>query len=145
MERSVRSFAPGEVGVGITLPVQAQTTLAAEPWESSAAATEIVRAAQAVDRLGFFSVSASDHVVIPRSRVPVMSSTWYDPIATLGMVAGVTRRVHLFTRALILPFRPPLLAAKSAATLDRLSEGRLILGVGAGHVPEEFAALNVDF
>jgi probable F420-dependent oxidoreductase len=144
-EQSTRCFAPGQVGIGITLPVQAQTTLAAEPWEREAGAEEIMRIAQAADRLGFFSVSASDHVAIPRSRVPVMSSTWYEPFTTLAMVAGLTHRIRLFTRAAIVPFRPPLVTAKAAATLDKLSGGRLILGVGAGHVPEEFAALGVPF
>lgn len=133
------------MGVGITLPVQAQTTLAAEPWEREAGAAEILRIAQAADRLGFFSVSASDHAAIPRNRIAAMSSTWYDPVAVLALVAGATERVHLFTRALILPFRSPLLAAKAAATLDALSGGRLVLGVGAGHVREEFDALGVDF
>jgi probable F420-dependent oxidoreductase len=142
---AVRCFADGEVGVGITLPVQAQTTMAAEPWERDGGAAEILRIARTADRLGYFSVSASDHVAIPRSRIAAMSSNWYDPVATLGLVAGATQRVHLFTRALILPFRSPLLSAKAAATLDALSGGRLVLGVGAGHVEEEFAALGVDF
>jgi probable F420-dependent oxidoreductase len=133
------------VGVGITLPVQAQTTLAAEPWEASAGPADLLHIAAAADRLGFFSVSVSDHVVIPRDRVETMSATWYDPVAVLGAVAACTSRVHLFTRALILPFRAPLLAAKSAVTLDALSGGRLILGVGAGHVREEFDAVGVDF
>jgi probable F420-dependent oxidoreductase len=141
----VRSFSEGEVGVGITLPVQAQTTLAAEPWEREAGAAEILRIARAVDRLGFFSVSASDHAAIPRSRIAAMSSTWYDPVAVLALVAGATERLHLFTRALILPFRSPLLSAKAASTLDAISGGRLVLGVGAGHLEEEFEALGVDF
>ena len=144
MTASVSLLGTG-VGVGITLPVQAQTTLAAEAWEASAGPEDLLRVAAAADRLGFFSVSVSDHVVIPRNRVETMSATWYDPIAVLGAVAAGTSRVHLFTRALILPFRAPLLAAKAAVTLDALSGGRLILGVGAGHVREEFDAVGVDF
>jgi probable F420-dependent oxidoreductase len=74
-----------------------------------------------------------------------MSTNWYDPIATLSLVAAVTEHIRLFTRAMILPFRNPLVAAKASATLDALSGGRLVLGVGAGHVQEEFEALRVDF
>ena len=74
-----------------------------------------------------------------------MSTTWYDPIATLGFVAAATERVRLLSYVYVLPYRHPLAAAKSFATLDRLSGGRVILGVGAGHLEEEFAALGIDF
>jgi probable F420-dependent oxidoreductase len=127
------------------LPVVAQTTVLVQPWEGAAGAAEIVRVAQAADRLGFFYVSACDHVAIPRDKAAAMSTTWYDPIATLGFVAAATTTVRLLTSVLVLPYRHPLVAAKAFATLDALSGGRVILGVGAGHVEQEFAALGVDF
>jgi probable F420-dependent oxidoreductase len=74
-----------------------------------------------------------------------MGTTWYDAVATLGLLAGVTSRVRLLTHVWVAAFRHPLQSAKSLATIDHLSKGRLIVGVGAGHVPEEFAVLGMDF
>jgi probable F420-dependent oxidoreductase len=74
-----------------------------------------------------------------------MSTIWYDPVATLAFLAGVTERVRLLSHVAVVGLRHPLLTAKQYATLDHLSGGRLILGVGAGHVQEEFEALGVDF
>jgi probable F420-dependent oxidoreductase len=68
-----------------------------------------------------------------------------DPLAALGFCAAVTRRMLLMTLLLVLPYRNPLLAAKAAATVDVLSGGRLVLGVGSGYLRSEFAALGVDF
>src|SRR6267378_2734310 len=65
--------------------------------------------------------------------------------AALGFCAAVTRRLLLMTLLLVLPYRNPLLAAKAAATVDVLSGGRLVLGVGSGYLRSEFAALGVDF
>lgn len=74
-----------------------------------------------------------------------MSTVWYDPVATLSFLAGITEHVRLLSHVAILGLRHPLISAKQYATLDHLSGGRLILGVGAGHVQEEFEILGVDF
>ncbi len=74
-----------------------------------------------------------------------MSTTWYDTVATLGWLAGITSRVRLMSHVYIATLRHPLRAAKEFATLDLLSNGRLIVGVGAGHVTEEFAVLGPEF
>jgi probable F420-dependent oxidoreductase len=74
-----------------------------------------------------------------------MSTTWYDAVATLGFLAAATRRVRLLSYVWVAPYRHPLVTAKAFASLDALSGGRVILGVGAGHLEAEFAALGVDF
>ena len=74
-----------------------------------------------------------------------MSTTWYHPVATLGWIAGQTTRVRLMTNVYVAAYRHPLETAKAFATLDHLSGGRVILGVGAGHVEGEFAALGIPF
>jgi probable F420-dependent oxidoreductase len=74
-----------------------------------------------------------------------MSTTWYDTIATLGWLAGFTTNVRLLSHVYIATLRHPLRAAKEFATLDLLSGGRLIVGVGAGHVVEEFEVLGPEF
>jgi len=135
----------GTLACGLVLPAVAQSRLIAEPWESQAGPAEILRVARECDRRGFFYVAVCDHVGIPRAKAPAMSTVWYDPIATLGFVAAATERVRLLSYVYVLPYRHPLIAAKAFATLDRLSEGRVIVGVGAGHLEEEFTTLGVEF
>ncbi|MEU2338852.1 LLM class F420-dependent oxidoreductase [Streptomyces sp. NPDC006654] len=130
---------------GIQLPVQSQSTMYAERWEAGAGAADLVEIARAVDRAGFAYLAVCDHVAIPRRLAPAMSTVWYDPVATLAHLAAVTERVRLLSHVAVVALRHPLLSAKQYATLDHLSGGRLILGVGAGHVREEFEVLGVDF
>ncbi|WP_328440116.1 TIGR03619 family F420-dependent LLM class oxidoreductase [Streptomyces sp. NBC_00444] len=130
---------------GIQLPVQSQSTLYTEPWEAAAGPDDLVAIARAADRAGFSYVACCDHVAIPRRLAPAMSTVWYDPVATLAFLAAATGHVRLLSHVAVVGLRHPLLTAKQYATLDHLSGGRLILGVGAGHVEEEFSALGVDF
>jgi probable F420-dependent oxidoreductase len=131
---------------GMQLPVQSQSTLYAEPWEAeSGGPADLVEVARAADRLRFAYIASCDHVAIPPDLAPAMSATWYDPVATLAHLAAVTTNVRLLSHVAVIGLRHPLLTAKQYATLDHLSSGRLILGVGAGHVRAEFEALGVDF
>ncbi|TYB42330.1 TIGR03619 family F420-dependent LLM class oxidoreductase [Actinomadura chibensis] len=130
---------------GLQLPVQAQSTLFAQPWERDAGPAEIAAVAQACDAHGFGYVAVCDHVAIPREHAPRMTTTWYDTVATLGWLAGITRRVKLLSHVYVVAYRHPLLTAKAFATLDALSGGRAVLGVGAGHLEGEFALLGVPF
>jgi probable F420-dependent oxidoreductase len=68
---------------------------------------------------------------------------WFEPVATMGLVAGVTERVRIGTNVLVVPYRHPVVLAQELATLDALSGGRILLGVGIGWMAEEFAALGV--
>jgi probable F420-dependent oxidoreductase len=130
---------------GIQLPVQSQSTLYAEPWEAGAGPADLVAVARAADRAGFAYVACCDHVAIPRRLAGAMGTVWYDPVATLAHLAAVTGHVRLLAHVAVVGLRHPLVTAKQYATVDRLSGGRLILGVGAGHVREEFEALGADF
>ncbi|CAM5410428.1 LLM class F420-dependent oxidoreductase [Streptomyces griseorubiginosus] len=130
---------------GIQLPIQSQSTIYAEPWEAEATPADLAGIARAADRAGFDYIAACDHVAIPRRLAPAMSTIWYDPVATLAFLAAVTERARLLSHVAVVGLRHPLLTAKQYATLDHLSGGRLVLGVGAGHVQEEFEALGVDF
>ncbi|MFF0450220.1 LLM class F420-dependent oxidoreductase [Streptomyces sp. NPDC004609] len=127
------------------LPVQSQSALYAEPWEARAGAEDLAEIARAADRGGFAYVAVCDHIAIPRRLADAMSTVWYDPVATLAYLAAVTRRVRLLSHVAVVGLRHPLVSAKQYATLDHLSGGRLILGVGAGHVREEFEAVGADF
>jgi probable F420-dependent oxidoreductase len=130
---------------GIQLPIQSHSTIYVADWELSAGPEELMRVAQAADWAGFTYVAVCDHVAVPAEAAPRMGTFWTDPIATLGMLAGLTRRTRLLSHVYVPAYRHPLVAAKSFATLDWLSGGRVILGVGAGHSEGEFAAVGADF
>lgn len=130
---------------GMQLPVQSQSTIYAEGWEDGAGPADLVEIARAAERAGFDYVASCDHVAVPRRLAPAMSTVWYDPVATLGFLAGVTERVRLLSHVAVVGLRHPLITAKQYATVDHLSSGRLILGVGAGHVREEFEVVGADF
>ena len=141
----MRIVPEGTTQLGLQLPVQAQSRRFAEPWEGDAGPDEILRAAVAADEAGFLYVGVCDHLGVPDSHVDVMQPTWYEPLTTLAWVAQATTRVRLLTHVYVLALRHPLEAAKAFVTLDRLSGGRVIVGVGAGHVEAEFDALGVPF
>ncbi len=108
------------------------------------------------ERLGFSTLWAPEHVVLleqyaskyPYSggRFPVaMDTPWTDPFVTLGYAAAYTARIRLATGICLVPEHNPLVLGKAAATLDQLSGGRFVLGVGVGWLAEEFRALGIPF
>jgi probable F420-dependent oxidoreductase len=113
--------------------------------------------AQAAERAGFAFLSVNDHIVVPvklDSPYPYSAGGQWsaaeqghclEQLATLSFLAGCTERLRLLTSVMVVPHREPILAAKMLATIDVLSEGRLIVGVGAGWMAEEFRLLGAPF
>ncbi|HEY3682867.1 MAG TPA: LLM class flavin-dependent oxidoreductase [Streptosporangiaceae bacterium] len=101
--------------------------------------------ARVVEGLGYDLLMVSDHVVITPDVAEQYPAPFYEPFTTLSWLAGITGRVRLGTTVLIAPYRHPLLVARMAANLNRLSGGRLVLGVGVGWAKEEFAALGAEY
>ena len=113
--------------------------------------------ARAAEAHGFATLWAGEHVVMvdePRSRYPYAEdgriavpavADWLDPLVALSFAAAATQRIRVATGVLLLPEHNPVLLAKQAASLDVLSGGRLVLGVGVGWSREEFEALGVPF
>jgi probable F420-dependent oxidoreductase len=108
-------------------------------------ADAIRRAAIQAEELGFADVWVSEHIIVPKDRAYPPSAIFWDPVLTLTWAAACTSRVGLGTSVLVLPMRHPLPLAKELATLQNLSEGRLILGAGVGWLEDEFEALGVPF
>ncbi len=135
----------GRAVYGMQLPIQSQSTAYVAKWELSSGPAELAQVAKTADDAGFFYLGVCDHTAIPTSRAEAMGTTWYDTTATLGWLAGITTKSYLLSHVLILAQRHPLRAAKELSTLDLLSNGRLIVGVGAGHVAEEYELLTGDF
>lgn len=131
------------VSFGIQLPIQAQSTLFAEGWEADAGVDELTSVAAVAETSGFAYLAVCDHVAVPKARAHALTTTWWDCIATLSYLAAVTTRIRLLSHVYVLPHRHPLVAAKQWMTLDALSGGRAILGVGSGDVDGELAALGL--
>ncbi len=130
---------------GIVTPVVTLAAPTHAAWEREAGPEELARIAVAADRLGYSHLTCSEHVGIPRAAVAARGGRYYDPAATLGYVAALTERIRLLTHVLVLPYHHPLAVVKTYGTLDRLSGGRLILGVGVGSLEEEFDLLGSSF
>jgi probable F420-dependent oxidoreductase len=97
------------------------------------------------EELGYDSVWVSDHVIVPHANLVNFGQAVFDPFVTLSVIAGATRRVQLGTTVLIVPYRNPVVTAKMVSSLDALSGGRVVLGVGVGWVAAESAVLGVPF
>src|SRR3954452_8199095 len=126
--------------------------------ETLATPTTIEAVGRMADDLGLDSIWCNDHLAIPSARdgggaEPAYAAAYgeqrgqniYEPLIVLAYLAAVTRRVVLGTSVYLLALRNPLLAAKQAVSLDRLSDGRVVLGVGVGWLESEFAALGVPY
>jgi probable F420-dependent oxidoreductase len=135
----------GHLVYGMQLQVQSKSKTFRETWEDDADSTAIGALARQADAAGFFYVAVSDHLAVPKPLDEHMQTTWYDTVTTLGWLAGITERVRLLSHVYVLPYRHPLQTAKSFMTLDELSGGRAILGVGVGHLQYEFELLGLDF
>ncbi len=104
----------------------------------------LVDCARAADASGLDSLWLADHVAIPPDDAEGSGGRYLDILATLAFLAGITRHIGLGAGVLVAPYRPPLPTAKWLATIQELSGGRLLLGVGVGWMPAEFRALGVD-
>lgn len=115
------------------------------PNYGRASSPEAIRAvAQAAEDLGFDSLWTTDHILVPEAHYEPYGRI-FETWTTLSHVAGLTQRIRLGTSILLLGLRNPVLVAKQAATLDQLSGGRLILGIGAGWLAREFENLGASF
>jgi probable F420-dependent oxidoreductase len=108
-----------------------------------------VRVAQAAEEAGYESLWTGEHVVLPDPQAPPSPAPpelpFLDPAVALAYLAGHTQRVKLATGIIILPQRNPAVLAKELASVDVLSNGRLIFGIGVGYLKPEFEALGIPF
>lgn len=125
---------------GLGVPTATEGMMYPVPYADAEAAVGL---AVEAERLGFDSVWGNDHVTTQRYVRDEFADppNFFDPLAYLSYVAGITERIRLATCVLVMGFRHPVMVAKQAATLDRLSGGRLVLGVGIGAYREEYEAM----
>lgn len=131
--------------IGLFTPIVVQHPGSSKPWERTAAVGDLSRIAETADRLGYHHLTCSEHVAVPTGIVAERGGTYWDPLATFGFLAARTSRIALATQVLVLGYHHPLEIAKRYGTLDVVSGGRLILGVGVGSLQEEFDLLGARF
>ncbi len=132
---------------GVFLPVSGR----------AASRKTLMQAAQQAEALGYDSVWSADRIIIPwkiKTTYPYSKDAtfivppdrpFFDPLTCLAFLAGCTEKIQLGMSVMVLPYRHPLYWAKIATTIDQLSAGRLIMGVGVGWMEEEFAAMGAPF
>lgn len=128
--------------LGLSTPIVVQVPGVASDWESGAGAEELGQIARAADELGYQYLTCSEHVGVPSADAATRGAVYFDPLATLSFLAAQTRRIRLTTAVLVLGYHHPLEIAKRYGTLDLLSGGRLVLGVGIGSLQTEFELLD---
>src|SRR5215472_3623705 len=105
----------------------------------------IVAAAKKAEEVGFDAIFVNDHIVVGDDARSAPWTNVYDPFVAMSFIAAHTTRIGVGVSVLIMPYRNPVASAKALATLDRMSGGRLLAGVGVGWNETEFATLGVPF
>ena len=131
--------------LSIGTPVVTMNPKAHAQWEETASIEDVARIAEAADRLGYHHLTCSEHIALPAAELARRGSRYWDPLATFGYLAARTSQIRFATSVLVLGYHHPLEIAKRYGTLDQVSNGRLILGVGVGTLEEEFDLLGAPF
>lgn len=114
-------------------------------WEDAGTIDDVARIAETADRLGYHHLTCSEHIGVPASEAGRRGTRYWDPLATFGYLAARTQQIRLATNVIVLGYHHPLEIAKRYGTLDVVSGGRLVLGVGVGTLREEFDLLGAPF
>jgi probable F420-dependent oxidoreductase len=114
-------------------------------WEASATVDDVVTVVKRAEALGFDWIGCSEHIAVPSGGPAPRGGRYWDPFSTLGYLAAHTDRIGLLTHMAVLPYHHPLELVKRLGTLDVLSGGRVIVGVGVGSLEPEFELLGHAF
>jgi probable F420-dependent oxidoreductase len=131
--------------LGIVTPVLTRLPGAHAQWEETAGITEVTKVVEEAERLGYDFCTCSEHVAVPLDAAETRGATYWDPLATFGYLAARTTSIRFATFVLVLGYHHPLSIAKRYGTLDQVSNGRLVLGVGVGSLEDEFVLLGAEF
>lgn len=133
------------VKLSISSPVVTLNPGSYGPWEPTATIEDLARVAETADRVGYHHLTCSEHVALPASELDRRGARYWDPLSTLGYLAARTQRIRLATHVIVLAYHHPLEIAKRYGTLDLISNGRLVLGVGVGTLKEEFDLIGAPY
>ena len=131
--------------LGIITPVLTMIPRAHAQWEETASFADIIDIVKDADRLGYHHCTCSEHVGVPVDIAKVRGGRYYDPLPTFGALSALTSSIRFAAHVLVLGYHHPLALAKRYGTLDVVSGGRVIVGVGVGSLQEEFELLGAPF
>jgi probable F420-dependent oxidoreductase len=131
--------------LSVATPVVTMLPQTSGGWEKTASVDDLAQIAEGADQLGYHHLTCSEHIALPAAERNRRGTRYWDPLATLGYLAARTQRIRLATHVLVLAYHHPLEIAKRYGTLDKVSNGRLILGVGVGSLKEEFDLIGARF
>jgi len=131
--------------LGIVTPVVTRLPGAHARWEETAGIDEVAQIVVEAERAGYDFCTCSEHVAVPTDVATERGATYWDPLALFGYLAARTATIRFATFVLVLGYHHPLAIVKRYGTLDRISGGRLVLGVGVGSLKEEFDLLGAPF
>jgi len=133
------------VKYGIVTPVLTLLPRAHATWEETGTFADVVAVVQEADRLGYHHCTCSEHVAIPVDVAETRGARYWDPLPTFGALSAQTSTIRFAAHVLVLGYHHPLAIAKRYGTLDEITDGRVILGVGVGSLREEFELLGAPF
>jgi probable F420-dependent oxidoreductase len=134
-----------DITLSVATPVVTSLPGAHARWEESGSIEDVARIAEAADRLGYHHLTCSEHVGVPVGEATRRGARYWDPLSTFGYLAARTQRLRFATNVLVLGYHHPLEIAKRYGTLDLITGGRVVLGVGVGTLEEEFDLLGAPF
>jgi probable F420-dependent oxidoreductase len=132
------------VTLGIATPIVTRTATSPD-WITHGTMEDVAHVVAEADRLGYDFCTCSEHIGIPDAELARRGATYWDPLPTFGFLAARTARIRFLTWVLVLAYHHPLELAKRYGQLDRISDNRLVLGVGVGTLREEFDLLGARF
>jgi len=133
------------VKLGIVTPVLTLLPRAHARWEERATFDDVIAIVQAAEQLGYHHCTCSEHVGVPVDIAAQRGGRYYDPLATFGALGALTSTIRFAAHVVVLGYHHPLALAKRYGTLDAVTGGRVILGVGVGSLREEFELLGAPF
>lgn len=133
-----------DVKLSVSTPVVTLNRGAAQ-WEREGSIEDLARIAESADRLGYHHLTCSEHIALPVAESARRGARYWDPLATFGYLAARTQWIRFATNVLVLAYHHPLEIAKRYGTLDKVSGGRVILGVGVGTLEQEFDLIGAPF
>jgi probable F420-dependent oxidoreductase len=133
------------VRLGVGTPVVSMLPGSSGDWERDGTIEDVVRIARTAERLDYSHVTCSEHIGVPAEQAVRRGARYWDPLVTFGYLAARTERIRLATAVIVLGYHHPLEIAKRYGTLDLVSNGRVVLGVGVGTLKEEFDLIGAPF
>lgn len=118
---------------------------ASQPWEDDLRPEDYQRIVRHIDDLGYDAIAVPEHIVMPLELGETMGHYWLEGLTSMAFIAGATKHVKVNCTMSVLPYHDPIVYAKAISTLDVMSGGRVMMGIGVGHAEEEFKALGVPY